>query len=293
MSWPALSESVKGFDLSQYNNWANSQPDRKPGRIDYEELAVENPDVKIVILRACATSYIDADWEYNWKEAGNAGWNRAAYVNNDPTWAVNGPQGEMWKRALDDKEHKLIVYDCESSFGRTPTVITADIREGLAFLRLNYPTAKIVITYTADWFWKNNIVHGWETDEEVWAAQYPYMIQRDDGTWRVVYSFEEMDPFLPIDNAFTPKVVTGFQKKNMIGWQFTSSGIIAPIAQSNLKPRTDLNYFLKEWADEVWDDDIPVPPIPPNPGPGPTLEQRVGSLEAWAIDLGYISPFNN
>ena len=293
MSWPTLAENVKAFDLYQYQNWANSQANRIPGRIDFEELAVENPDVKIVIIRACATSYIDADWEYNWQEAGDAGWNRAAYINNDPTWGVNGPQGEMWKRALDDKDHKLIVYDCESSFGRTPAVITADIREGLAFLRLNWPEARVVITYTADWFWKNNIVHGWETNEQVWAAQYPYMIERGEGTWRVVYSFEEMDPFLPIHNAFTPKVVTGFQKKNQIGWQFTSKAIIAPIAQANLKPRTDLNYFLKAWADEVWDTDIPVPPIPPDPGNPPTLEQEVMALKAWAVDIGYIPPFNS
>jgi len=265
VSWPALSENVKVIDLSQYQNWANSQPDRIPGRIDFEELAVENPDVMVVIIRACATSYIDADWEYNWKEAGNAGWKRAAYVNNDPTWKVNGPQGEMWLRALDNKEHLLIVYDCESSFGRSPQQITADIREGLEFLRTNWPEAQVVITYTADWFWKNNIVHGWEEDEKVWAAQYPYMIQREDGSWRVVYSFEEMDPFLPIHNSFTPKVVTGFKKENMIGWQFTSSGVIAPIAQANQKPRTDLNYFLKEFVDEVWDGVIVVPPADPVP----------------------------
>lgn len=266
MSWPALSENVKVIDLSQYQNWANSKPDRKPGRIDFEELAVENPDVKIVIIRACATSYIDADWEYNWLESRSAGFHRAAYVNNDPTWAVNGPQGGMWKRALGDKNHKLIVYDCESKFGRSPLAITKDIREGLDFLRANYPDATVII-YTAEWFWKTNVIHDWETDEEVWAAQYPYMIQRDNGTWRVVYSFAEMDPFLPINNSFTPRVVTGFQKKNMIGWQFTSSGIIAPIAQANLRPRTDLNYFLKERIEEIFDGVVPPPPNPSDPVP--------------------------
>lgn len=260
MSWPALSENVKVFDLAQYQNWANSKSDRAQGRINFEKLAIENPDVKIVIIRACATSYIDADWEYNWKEAGNAGWKRAAYINNDPTWAVNGPQGEMWKRALDDKEHLLIIYDCESSFGRSPQAVTKDVREGLDFIRTRWPDARIVITYSADWWWKPNIIHGWEEDEEVWAAQYPYMIQRDDGRWRVVYSFEEMDPFLPIDNNFTPRVITGFKKENMVGWQFTSKGIIAPIAQANLKPRTDLSYFLKVWADEVFDGIILPPP---------------------------------
>lgn len=286
MSWPALVENVKTLDLSQYQNWANSQPDRVKGRIDFEDLAVENPEVKIIIIRACATSYIDADWEYNWRES--AGFHKAAYVNNDPTWAVNGPQGEMWKKALGDKEHKAIVYDCESRFGRSPQTITKDIREGLDLLRTNWPSARMII-YTAEWFWKNHIVHGWEENEDVWVAHYPYMIQRLNGSWRVVYSFAEMDPFLPISNNFTPRVPTGFKKENVKGWQITNSGIIKPIAQSNLKPRTDLNYFLKEWADETWEDDIVVPPLPPPSDP--TLEERFNAFESWGKEQGYVPPF--
>ncbi len=132
-------------------------------------------------------------------------------------------------------------------------MVTKDVREGLDFLRTNWPEARVVITYSAEWWWKPHVVHGWEIDEEVWAAQYPYVVTLPDGKQRKAQTFAEMDRLLPIHNNFTPRTITGFQKKNVIGWQFTDFLIVNGIAQANRKPRTDGNYFLKTWADETFD----------------------------------------
>lgn len=258
MSWPELAKSVKGFDLSQYNNWANSLTNREQGRIDFGQLRARNPDVELAVIRACATSYIDADWEYNWAGA-EGNFQRIAYVNNDPTWAVNGAQGEMWKRALGDKDHQVLIYDCESAFGRSLGVVTQDIQEGLDFLRTNFPNAHVII-YTAEWFWRARVEHGWEADEEVWTAHYIYVTQDASGKWRTAVSYAELDPLLPIHNGFTPRLPTGFKQENQVGWQATSSGIIAPIARPSLLPRTDLNYFLQTWVDEHLDGEVDPPP---------------------------------
>jgi hypothetical protein len=185
----------------------------------------------------------------------------------------------MWKKALDGKDHKLIVYDCESHFGRSPSVITKDIRDGLDFLRSTYDVP--VVIYTAAWFWNSKVEHGWEENEDVWIAHYIFVKQNENGQWVPAERFSEMDPLLPIHNNFTPRIPTGFKVENEIGWQFTSSGIVSPIARPNERPKTDLNYFLKKWADDTWDDEAPPPP--------PPVGEKIpfkGDTFAGVIDVG-------
>ena len=245
MSWPALELNTKATDFSSWNNLKFGKPDHDDGRIDFFEFASENPEIRVIVSRACATYYVDRDFEHNYDESERAGFLAASYVNNNPAWTI-ADLLEMWKRAHGGRSPKLIIYDCETARERSPTQVTNNVRGGLDALRGEWPDATIWI-YTGAYWWNPNILHGWEAGEAFMLAHYPYVVQVSGSDWRVADSFEEMDRRLPIDNNFTPRTPRGVLKVG--AWQFTSSGDLEGIADKTI----DLNYFLTADINAVYD----------------------------------------
>lgn len=278
MSWPALELNEKMFDASTYQNLKRLDPDenvRATGRIDFVELANENPEVKVVISRASGSwSGIDPDFEHNYDESEFAGFDPAAYVNINPTKSVDFLMTEWWGPAIGDRNPRLIVLDCETNGWRdrngkwhnrrTPAQVTRHVQDGLKAIRSQWSEA-IVWIYSAAWWWDPNIVHGWESDEKFWVAHYIYVVQDPiTGDWRVAYKFVEIDRRLPIDNNFTPYLPQGVAYDNAVAWQVSDKGIIQPVTQTpRLAPRVDLGYVKVAEHRKVWHPGE----IPPDPEP--------------------------
>ena len=280
MSWPALELNEKMFDASVYQNLKRLDPDeniRAAGRIDYAELASENPEVKVVVSRASGSwSGIDPDFEHNYDESELAGFDPAAYVNINPAKSVDFLMNEWWGPAIGDRDPRLIVLDCETNGWRdrdgkwhdrrTPTQVTKHVQDGLKAIRSQWSEAAVWI-YSAAWWWDPNIVHGWESGEKFWVAHYIYVVQDSiTGDWRVAYKFTEIDKKLPIDNNFTPYLPQGVTNANAVAWQVSDKGIILPVTQTpKLSPRVDLGYVKVVEHRKVWQPGE----IPPNPEPAP------------------------
>lgn len=267
MAWPSLALSTKVIDVSKYQNLKSNTADPAPGRIDYVELANEHPEIKLVISRAAGSwSGIDPDFEHNYDESRRAGFLQAPYVNINPAKRAS-ELNDWWERAIDDRDPQLIVLDCETTGGKTRAQITAHIQERLEWLRRTYPNARVII-YTADWWWRPNVAHGWEGQEIVWAAHYVFFVQDPNGKWRQAWSFEESDPFLPISNSFTPRTPLGFAPANVRGWQLSDKMIIHPISKAPRElPRVDGDYFYTAFIDETFKLEPPDEPTPADPVP--------------------------
>ena len=256
MAWPTLALNTKATDFSSWNNLKFGRADHDDGRIDFFEFADENPEIRVVISRACATYYVDRDFEHNYDESENAGFLAASYVNNNPDWTIAALL-EMWKRAHDGRIPKLIIYDCETARDKSPTKITANVRGGLDALRTEWPHSAIWF-YTGAYWWIPNIIHGWEGGETFHLAHYPYFVQISPTKWRVVHNFEEVDPLLPIHNAFTPRTPPGVSKVG--AWQLTDRGDLEGIADKSI----DLNYFLTADINAVYNAGDPPPAADPD-----------------------------
>lgn len=275
MSWPTLALNTKGSDFSSWNNLKFNKPDHDDGRIDFFEFADENPEIKLVVSRACATYYIDRDFEHNFDESENAGFLAASYVNNNPDFTI-ADLLEMWRRAHDGRSPKLIIYDCETTRDKSPTRVTANVRGGLDALRTEWSNSAIWI-YTGAYWWNPNILHGWEGSETFHLAHYPYVKQVSNDKWVVAENFEDMDRLLPIHNAFTPRTPKGVMKK--AAWQFTSSGDLEGIVDDTI----DLNYFLTADVNAVYD--VGEPPLDPGEPIPITIEIPEGAISVKVREI--------
>ena len=265
MTWTTLSLSTKANDLSIYQNLKRNTTDPASGRVDFFTMASENPEIKLVISRAAGSfSGIDPDFQHNYDQSGLAGFLQAPYVNINPSKSLSDLE-DWWKRALDDRNPQLFILDCETSAEKSRSQITAHIQDCLELLHQNWPNA-VVIMYTAAWWWNPNVVHGWEGNELFWLAHYPFFTQEEDGDWRTVWTFDEIDPLLPIHNSFTPRIPTGVNPANVVGWQFSDKMIIEPISKPPKDlPRADGDYFTNAFVDMAFDLDVPEPPPPQEP----------------------------
>lgn len=284
MSWPVLEQTVKGADVSRFQNERDNQVNRELGRIDFAELASQHPDLRIIVSRAAGgNSGVDPDFAYNFDESGATGFDQAAYVNSNPARPVS-ELVSWWKAAIGPRQPKLIVLDSELTGGQPREKITTHVQDCHKAIRDGWPSAVVALQYSGAWWWDPNIIHGWESDLLVWPAHYPYLVELPNGEWRVAYSFEEVDRLLPIHNGFTPKIPLGFQAQNAAGWQFTSKGILQPITKlPGYLPRVDLDYFQKWFHDQIYGP--PAPPPAPPPGTDKFMRDKARELQRIAAEL--------
>lgn len=269
MSWPALEFNVKGIDASIYQNLLRNTSEPEAGRIDWYELATQNPEIKVGIVRATGSSSgIDPDFQYNFDEGSEAGFDMGVYLNMSPTRSIDWLMKNWWKPAIGDRNPKLIVFDTESRHGKSKAVCTTHIQDGLGALTTEWPEAEIW-DYTGAWWWNPNVEHGWEANVRFWLGHYPHFVQESDGSWRQAYHFSEVDGILPIHNNFTPRLPFGVGIHQVMAFQFSEKGILVPITQApKLTPRVDLNYILLTAYNRIWGDgEGPVPEPDPDPVP--------------------------
>jgi hypothetical protein len=289
MTWGAPSESVKMYDISQYQNWANQHADRKPGRINFKELKRLNPDVRVIIFRlAGAWSGIDDDFEYNYEEAGGAGFDLGVYLNNNPAYSVDYMLNEWWGPAMGSKKPPLITIDAETNGWKDKdgnwhgvfirSVVTDQLEDIYKAVTAEWSFAE-QWTYSGHWWNENTVYRPWMKDLKNWRPHYwryvwDKSLNGGKGDYRVVYSYEEIEPFLPEKRDYIPDPVNGMIAEQIVAWQITDKAIIQPISsQRNQTPRCDINYLLKSEYERIWgplaeggqEQDPPVVIVPPEP----------------------------
>jgi hypothetical protein len=269
MPWPALAELVKAYDVAIYQNKTYSKPNWQEGRIPWPETAAQHPEVKVIFVRVAGNKGgPDWDFQYNYDGALEVGYKTAIYGFASPGISISTILNSWWKPGLDGRKPKLIVLDCEIANGKTPAEVTKHIRDLLAAIRREWPGVEVWL-YSADWWWSGNIVHGWENEEKFWWAHYVHIVQNPNGTWRVAWSFEEVDSKLPISNNFTPYMGTSkVLIANVEAWQLSSGGIVYPITRPiYLDPRVDLTYMRLSAYTRIWGEVQPPPPPVTEPIP--------------------------
>jgi hypothetical protein len=290
MSWPALSECVKGFDVWRGNNPDDGRPDRTKGRIDFARLKADNPAVEFIVSRAAGSSSgVDPDYAYNFDESQKAGFKAGAYVNNN-AYQTTAFMLELWKRAFDGRDPDLIDHDCESPVNPakpagglakvTPQAMTKAVRLEHDAIRIGWARA-IVEFYTGKWWWDPSIIHGWEGNEALWDAHYIFTVQDAKGNWRQSFKFEECDRLLPISNKFTPQVPTGFTAASIGTWQMSEYGndiVVHTVDGRRIKKKIDLNYMLRTRFEQVFG----IKPLPPVSLPPPVVPSWERTIDRWA-----------
>jgi hypothetical protein len=272
MAWPALSELVKAIDISIYQNKSSATgPPTPEGRIDFWHLADSRPEIKVVFIRLAGNvGSFDVDFQSNYDESLAAGFENAVYGFAAPSRKVL-TLIDVWKLGLNGRVPKLIVIDAEVSDGREKALVTRHVRDLLAAVRTAWPGVEVWI-YTGEWWWTPNIIGGWEGNEKFWMAHYAHFVPMADGTWRVAYTFEELDGKLPIHNSFTPSLPKTVRIEQVEAWQTTSSGRIQFNSRLGLyMPRCDLDYVKLSAYQRIWGGDQEPGP---QPQPAP-IEIRV------------------
>jgi len=287
MPWPALNELVKSIDVSIYQNKtaAYMESPIPDGRIDFFHLADTRPEIKVIFVRVAGTiGDFDIDFQYNYDESLRAGFENAIYGLAAPLRKVS-TLIDVWKRALNGRKPKLIVVDAEVASGKDKAFVTRHVRDLVAAVHAAWPDVEVWI-YTGEWWWTPNIIGGWESAERFWMAHYPHFVAVGDGTWRVAYTFEEVDVKLPIHNNFTPSLPATVRIDQVDAIQFTSSGRIQFNSKLGLyTPRCDLDYVKLSAYQRVWGGDQPGP----EPQPAPidvTLQIPRGKVHALIEEVG-------
>lgn len=263
MAWPALSELVKAIDVSIYQNKSSATgPPTPEGRIDFWHLADTRPEIKVVFIRLAGdVGGFDIDFQSNYDESLAAGFENAVYGFAAPSRKVS-TLIDIWKAGLNGRAPKLIVIDAEVAHGKDKAFVTRHVRDLLAAVHNTWPEAEVWI-YTGEWWWSPNIIGGWEGNEKFWMAHYAHFVPMPDGTWRVVYTFEELDVKLPIGNSFTPSLPKTVRIEQVEAWQITSSGRIQFNSKLGLyTPRCDLDYVRLSAYRRIWGGDQPPGPQP-------------------------------
>jgi hypothetical protein len=216
------------------------------GNLRVAEIMAKNP--KLIVARAATGQCVPED-----VYAKAVGAIAGAHV--EPYLVVNTTKPmatcfDTWSAQIGSARPKAIWMDCERADGQTKAHITAYLKDVFAEAKRRWTWAKVGC-YTATWWWNAWVTHGWEANIPLWTAHYPFFVQNADGTWRQAYSFEEVDPRLPISNGFTPSIPDGWKGiAQPVIWQFSEKG----------SGGFDLNYVSRAWYDGLYGGAIiPVP----------------------------------
>lgn len=284
MSWPKLEDNVKAIDVYRGSNPRDNLSNRELGRIDFAELASQNPEIKLVISRISGGwSGPDPDFGYNYDESETSGFRASGYVNSNPGKSISDLMA-WWKPTIGDRDMKMIILASELTSGQSKAKITTHVQDCHKAIKDQWPDALVVLQYTAAWWWNPNIVHGWEGDLIAWLAHYPFFTQDEsDGAWIQAESFEDVDDNLPISNNFTPRVPEGITPEKVGAWQFSEKGMIDPITKMPKgTPRVDLNY-VKKWLFNMAYGIIE--PIEPPPNTAGFMRAKAKELDIIAAEL--------
>lgn len=235
----AATDNLRAIDIWAGNLDAN-------GNIRVAELMAKQP--RLVIGRAATGKVIPED-VYAKTLSSIAGAHVEPYLVVNTTKSLSS-SFDVWSAQIGNTRPKAIWMDCERDDGQTKDHITGYLKDVFAEARPRWAWAKAGC-YSAAWWWNQYVTHGWEAEIPLWCAHYPFFVQNNDGTWRQAYSFEEVDPRLPIGNTFTPAIPDGWKGiAQPVIWQFSEKG----------SGGYDLNYVSRAWYDSLYGGaSIPAP----------------------------------
>jgi len=246
MAWPELSKTIKAVDVSWYQHDGTDQ--RRP--FDVDLFCEKHPDVELALIRACWPSgKPDAHYPHYFDGFMRNDVKVAAYLWPNPIRPIS-EVADNWKRALGDRVPDLLELDLELTFYQSDTIITANAKESIERLRILWPDPA-VIPYTRATWWDQHITDpDWFRDMRFHLAHYPYITyDQRAGKWRVAYSFGEVTSKLPIDNGFTPFRGAAIRQEQVVAWQFTDKGRLAPV-----RGAIDLDFYSRPWVESVYGD---------------------------------------
>ncbi len=284
MSWPALTQLSKWVDVSWWQN--NGPPEHEP--FDVDAFFQANPQVEGGFIRAIWNDgSVDEHYPHYFDGFSRNGRKVAAYLWPNITKTIDQVV-EDWQVALGDRVPPLLALDFEETSqnaGRSRADLTANMQASFDALRATFPEATVIGYSRASWLDEHINVGTWFHELRWWLAHW--IFPGDLG--REAFSFEEVDGILPIDNDRVPwrGNVVRIEPDNVVGWQFSSKGQLARVNTA-----VDLDYFLRSFLDEVYDEDGEEP----EPTPSERLrviaqrlraamEQAVNELEALADEL--------
>lgn len=217
-----------GPDVSFYQDDPNTKV-----QIDFPKM--KSAGASFVIIRAGQNTWVDTDFEYNWKQAGDAGLPRGAYFFYDSRVSPE-TQVNTWMKAMNGGIPECGAWmDFEDRYGG-PHGKESHFREFAERVKDAFPTQVEVGVYTGPSYWKERI-----KDFAYWH-QYPLWIA----------NYEVTKPGIP----------PPWTADEWTFWQYTDRGDGHKYGAES--SRIDLNYFNgdeKKFAD-MFGLSAPLPPTP-------------------------------
>lgn len=253
MSWPSKEEIVDAIDWSWYqqNNGVF---------IDVDEFVAQNPNVKVVMLRAC---WVNGTPDKSYAVYANAFRKHEDIVVIAYLWP-NPLRTDMiarWTEALltADEMPDAIMLDFELTFHETDAVLTKNAEQSFRDAELfDLP----ILGYTRGNWWEIHIKTTVELGRTFIVAHYPYFLI--NGKWQQCLTHADLHKNLPIGNSFTP-YLGRLKPAQTIGWQCSEKGRLAPHAPRAMDLDTFITKMFIEWyGSDPWADE----PTEPDPEPG-------------------------
>lgn len=243
MSWPAKEETLDAVD------WSFWQQNADGSFIDVDAFVAQNPNIKVVMLRAC---WVNGAVDRSYAHYANA-FRKHKHVKVIAYLWPNPLRTDMiarWTEALRsaDEMPDAIMLDFELTFYQTDRVLTDNAEQ-------SFKDAEIfelpVFGYTRGNWWEQHIKRTIEIGKMFLVAHYPYFLL--DGKWQQCRTHADLHKHLPIGNSFTP-YLGRLKKEQVLGWQISEKGRLAPYLKA-----MDLDSLIKLEADKMFKEEDPDP----------------------------------
>ena len=248
MTWPIKEETIDAIDWSWYQQGSDGS------FIDVDQFVAQNPNVKMVMLRAVwPNGVLDSAYPYFMDAfAQYPDIIRVAYLWPNP---LRTDVLARWTTALETPVARPqgLMLDFELTFHQTDDVLTDNAEQAfqdVATFDLPY------FGYTRGNWWQQHIKTTVEKNRMFVIAHYPYFLIRDK--WQQSRNHGNLHTNLPIHNNFTP-ALGRIKPEQVLGWQFSDRGKLSPHAPHAM----DLDSMLKDRVNAMFREEVPDPTPPP------------------------------
>ena len=243
MSWPFKELTLDAIDWS----WWQQNADKS--FIDVDAFMAQNPNIKLVILRACwVNGNPDKSYSYYFDAFRKHDVIIIAYLWPNP---LRADMQDRWLVAIGDRIPDGIMIDFELTFYQTDKVLTDNAEQA-------FEDAEIfqlpIIGYTRGNWWEIHIKRTVELGKKFIVAHYPFFLI--EGKWQQCQNHADLHKNLPIGNSFTP-YLGRLKKAQVLGWQVSEKGRLAPYPKA-----MDLDSMIKAEIEKMFD-------VQPEPEPEP------------------------
>lgn len=247
MSWPSKEKTIDGVDWSWWQQNADNS------FIDVDAFMAQNPNIKLVMLRACwVNGAPDKSYPHYFDGFRKHDVIVVAYLWPNP---LRSDMQDRWVVAIGDRIPDGIMLDFELTFNQTDAVLTDNAEQA-------FEDAEIfqlpVIGYTRGNWWAKHIKRPIEIGKTFIVAHYPHFLL--DGKWQQCRNHAELHNNLPIKQDYTP-YIGRLEREQVLGWQCSEKGRLAPYTKN-----MDLDSLIKDGVDKMFGTH-PVDPEPDQPTP--------------------------